>query len=191
MLRTDVPTHRLAPVLALVAVVCPVAAAATGCGATAASPLHSPYVQLTSGTYHGMSWQLFAWEQESKLCMALLPGGTDPDHLPTDKPSWPAAGGGGCAFDTRQPGSDHYVSSTGPAGSGFSYGPLPSQATQIKTATHEILVTRPLPRGKGLPSGRYWIHLMPAGWPSKAEGTALDAPQPLDAQGKKVPFKAF
>ena len=188
------PAHRLAyhPLLALAAVVGVAAASVSvsGCGSTGASPSHSPYVRLTSGTYHGTPWQLFAWEQKSKLCMELLPGGADPDH-PTAKPSWPAAGGAGCAFDARDPGSGYYAGSTGPAGSSFSFGPLPSQATQIKTATHEILVTSPLPRGKSLPSGRYWIHLMPAGWPSKAEGTALDIPQPLDASGKKVPFKAF
>jgi hypothetical protein len=175
----------------VLAAVVGLAAAGCGSGGThAASPAHSAYVQLTSGTYHGVAWQLFAWEHKSKLCMELLPGGADPGH-PSAKPSWPAAGGGGCAFDTADQGSGYYAGSTGPAESSFSYGPLPARATQIRTATHEILVSRPLPRGKGLPSGRYWIHLMPAGWPSKAEGTALDTPQPLDASGKKVPFTAF
>jgi hypothetical protein len=169
------------------------AVSVTGCGSTATSSAHgthTSYVRLTSGTYHGVPWQLFAWEQKSQLCMELLPGGADPGH-PQAGPSWPAAGGGGCAFDHRDPGSGYYASSTGPAGSGFSYGPLPARATQIRTATREILVTRPLPSGKGLPSGRYWIHLMPAGWPSEAEGNALDTPQPLDSRGQAVPFAAF
>jgi hypothetical protein len=175
--------------LALTAVAATVAAL-SGCGSTHASSEHSSYVQLTGGTYDGVPWGLFAWEQHSKLCMEVLPGGADPDH-PATTPSWRTGGGGACAFDARHSGTSYYASAPGPGRSNFSYGPLPTRATQIKTATSETLITRPLPAGKGLPAGRYWIHLMPAGWPSKAEGTALATPQPLDATGNKVPFRAF
>lgn len=161
-----------------------------GCSSADATPAHTRYVVLTSGMYHGTLWRLFAWEQQSELCMEVLPDGVDPGH-PSAHPSWPAAGGGGCGFNAHDPGSGYYASSTGPAGSSFSFGPLPPSATRIRTATHEVLGTRQFTPGMGLPSGRYWINLMPAAWPDKSEGTALDTPQPLDAHGQKVPFKDF
>lgn len=166
------------------------AIALPGCTSTHAGAEHTPYVRLTSGTYGGVPWELFAWEQHSRLCMEVLPGGAGPDH-PAATSSWRAGGGGGCAFDARDPGTSYYASAPGPGRSTFSYGPLPSGAARIRTATDETLITRALPAGKGLPAGRYWIHLMPAGWPGKAEGIALAAPQPLDATGRAVAFQAF
>jgi hypothetical protein len=72
-----------------------------------------------------------------------------------------------------------------------SFGPLPSDAVQIRVATDEILTTMPMPRGKGLPAGRYWINVTPAGGPGSALGPALFTPEPLDAHGQPVPFQAF
>lgn len=196
--RTQRPARTRVRTAAVAAVAAVCALAAAGCGSggpsggsSADSAAHSPYVRLTGGTYHGVGWQLVAWEQRSRLCMELLPAGASPDRPVSAEPSWPAAGGGGCAFDAKDPSSGYYASATGPAGSGFSYGPLPDRATRIRTAAHETLATSPLPRGKGLPSGRYWVHLMPAGWPTAAQGAALDMPQPLDARGADVAFRSF
>jgi hypothetical protein len=179
-------------VLALAAVAGVAATALSGCRASQADPAHTPYVKLDGGTYHGAAWGLWAWEQGSELCMMLVPAGVDPGR-PVDRssPTGPAAGGGGCGFDDKDPSGGFYTSSTGPDHSGWTFGPLPAAATGIRVATHEVLATKPLPAGKGLPAGRYWLHFEPAGWPGRAQGTALDTPQPLDAHGRKVAFAAF
>lgn len=159
--------------------------------ASASSPTssgHSPYVLLTSGSYKGIDWRLFAWQQQGHLCMELDPAGTDPDHRPAASS---AGGAGACQFDHSDPSSGYYASGPGPAGSAVSFGPLPDDATQIRVATHETLATASLPTGKGLPTGRYWINIMPAGWPTQTEGSALPTPQPLDANGGKVAFQSF
>jgi hypothetical protein len=152
------------------------------------SPAHSPYVVLTTGAYQGHAWQLFAWE-EGHLCMAFLPAGYDPDHLP---PASPPVGAGQCEFEKTQiPTSSYYDGGPGYVGSFEAFGPLPTDATQIRVATHEVLPTMPMPQGRGLPAGRYWINIMPAGWPAATQGAALDTPQPLDAQGRPVQFQDF
>ncbi|TDT95375.1 hypothetical protein EDD99_7203 [Streptomyces sp. 846.5] len=175
-----------------VALVAAVGTAIAGCGSSASKPQHTPYVELSSGSYQGSAWQLFAWQQDAQLCMALLPGGADPDHpSPSSGGSWAGAGGAGCAFNNHDSGTGYYAGSTGPAGSRFAYGPLPETATQIRVAANEILTTAQLPGGKGLPAGRYWIHLMAKDWPSATDGAALDTPQPLDARGGKVAFQDF
>lgn len=64
-----------------------------GCGsANASKPSHTPYTVLTSGTYQGSAWQLFVWDQAGRLCLDLLPGGSNPDRVTTPR-SWPAGGG--------------------------------------------------------------------------------------------------
>ncbi|MGC1405226.1 MAG: hypothetical protein WA938_00625 [Candidatus Dormiibacterota bacterium] len=151
-------------------------------------PEHSPYVVLTTGTYQGHAWQLFAWE-EGRLCMAFLPAGYDPAHMPSVSSP---VGAGQCEFEkTQNPTSSYYDGGPGYGGSFESFGPLPTDATQIRVATHEVLPTTLLPPAKGLPAGRYWINIMPAGWPTSAQGNALDVPQPLDAQGRPVQFQDF
>jgi hypothetical protein len=155
---------------------------------SAATPAHSPYVELTSGTYQGAGWQLYAWQQEGHLCMEFDPSGSNPDHKPTAGQS---AGAAACEFDRRNPSSGYYASGPGVAGSNVSFGPLPTSVVQIRVATHEVLPSAPLPGGQGLPAGRYWIHIMPPGWPTSADGTALDTPQPMDANSGSVPFQNF
>lgn len=156
-----------------------------------AKPSHTPYIRLSSGTYEGVSWQLFAWEQEHRTCMMILPAGSDPDHMPSDASgTW--QGGGGCGFDGSTPGSGYSIGALGPAGSGLSFGPLPVAATQIRVATHEVLPTTALPGGgSGLPPGRFWIEFTAPTGPSAAEGTFLPTPQPLDANGQPVTFQSF
>jgi hypothetical protein len=71
------------------------------------------------------------------------------------------------------------------------FGPLPSNATHIRVTTHTVIGTHPFPKGKGLPPGRFWLLVVGADWPTRAEGKELDNPQPLDSHGHRVPFKAF
>ncbi len=152
---------------------------------------HSPYVMLTNGTYQGTAWRLFAWKQGGYLCMELDPAGSsDPGNKPSASPGQ-SVGAGACEFDKRNPSGDYYTSGPGPAGSDASFGPLPTNASQIRVATHEILPTMPLPTAKGLPAGRYWINIIPVGWPTPTDGTALDTPQPIDISGKSVKFQSF
>ena len=148
---------------------------------------HSSYVLLTSGSYKGVDWRLFAWQQQGHLCMEFDPAGSDPAH----RLAASSAGAGGCKFDDSNPSTGYYASGPGPGGSAVSFGPLPSDATQIRVATHETLTAAPLPAGKGLPTGRYWINVMPAGWPAQTEGSALPTPQPLDTNGNTVTFQSF
>jgi hypothetical protein len=176
---------------AVVGIIASVGTVLTGCGSSNASkPPHTAYTVLTSGTFQGSAWQLFGWEQAGHLCMELLPAGSDPDHV-TPPRSWPAGAGGGCEFDKRDPSTGYFTGSPGPGRSSVSFGPLPDRATQIRVAANEILQTTPLPQGEGLPEGRYWIQLMPAGWPTRADGPALGTPQPLNSAGQPVDFQDF
>lgn len=164
-------------------------ATATGCGDNPDStPAHTPYTVLSSGTYHGASWQLFGWSQSGQLCLELLPRGSTP---PAASPApWPGAGGGACGFNSA-PSGGFSSGSIGPDGSDFAFGPLPLGATRIRVAAHEVVPTSLLPQSNGLPVGRFWILLMPAGWPTPADGAALDTPQPLDAHDRPVAFQVF
>lgn len=161
----------------------------SGCGDDQTTP-----VLLRSGTTQGVAWYLWAWELNGSLCISTgTPVGPDggeitpPDHAVT---------GGQCEFTDKYEGAAYYMSAEGgqdAAGDptvSLSFGPLPSNATQIKVADKLTLPTEPLPSGKGLPSGRYWV------WadkytPPASEGAVLDIPQPLDVQGKPVAFQDF
>jgi hypothetical protein len=159
-------------------------------GGPGASVAHSRYIAVATGSYRGADWVLFGWEQQSQLCLELLPGGTDPDHPPEESPP-SGFGSAGCGFNGTHPGSGWFTSGVGPAGSGVSFGPLPTTAMQIRVATHEVLPTQALPPGTGLPRGRFWIQFQPSGWPTAADGTALEQPQPLDPRGDPVPYQDF
>lgn len=160
-----------------------VAASALLAGCSNAS---SRYVLLTSGTYKGAGWQLFAWQQQGHLCMEVDQAGFDPDHQP---PVSAAPSAGACQFD-NSPSGGYYMMGPGPEGSMVSFGPLPSDAVQIRVAPDETLTTTPLPPGKGLPAGRYWINVTDTGGPATTSG-GFPTLVPLDAQGQPVPFQDF
>ncbi len=146
------------------------------------------WVTLTAGTYNGVQWELQASMSNGKLCMQLTgpAGQNDPVNSTAGYP-------GQCQFDRTCQLCSFTGGGIGPADSSVAYGPLPVDATQIRVATHEVLPTFPLPKGHGLPSGRYWVDIRPTNWPtaSPGDGTRLATPQPLDAQGHLVKFANF
>ena len=155
----------------------------------ASAPGHPPTrkVLLTSGTYRHVWWGVWAWEDGAgHLCLTMAGrGGPDATPKPRD------ADGGACGF-ARTPSYSHfYDSGPGPAGSYYNMGPVPRAATRIKVASRETLPTSPLPRGVGLPAGRYWVEILPASGLPSADGTSLRTLQPLDAAGQPVAFRAF
>lgn len=162
---------------------------------------HTPYVELTTGEFGAVGYHLLAWEQQDQLCMMVLPVHDDPDRLPpSGDPAVPWTGGGGCGFDHRHPDDGYVFGTTGPDGSTVSFGPLPAAATQIRLAADQAVTAYPFPAGQGLPAGRYWISVVPSagstgstgstGGNATGAGTPQD-PQPLDANGRPVPFQDF
>ncbi|MBR7832724.1 hypothetical protein KDL01_05600 [Actinospica durhamensis] len=161
----------------------------SGCGAGQTTP-----VLLRSGTTLGLAWYLWAWEQKGSLCMSTgTAAGPDGGDI-TPPPN--AVEGGQCEYTDKYPAATYYMSAEGGTDGkddftvSLVFGPLPSDATHIKVATHLTLTTQPFPSGKGLPTGRYWV------WvdtyvPPASVGTVLDVPQPLDNQGKPVAFQIF
>ena len=180
--RSAAPTRLTAAMAA-----CGLALLMSGCS-HASSVQPTRQVLLTSGTSQGVWWGVWAWEGGAgHLCMAMAGrDGPNAAHPPPQD-----AAGGACGF-ARTPSYPHFVDSgRGPAGSGFSMGPLPPDATQIRVAAKEILPTEPLPRGVGLPPGRYWVEIVPAAGRPSADGRVLDTPQPLNAAAQPVAFKKF
>lgn len=118
--------------------------------------------------------------------MELQPQGSDPDH--PDIAS--VLGGGGCGFD-KSPSGGYFSGAPAARASTVAFGPLPTTATRIRVSTREVLTTSPLPTGVGLPTGRFWFQVLPAGWPTPADGAALDTPEPLSATGEPVAFTDF
>lgn len=169
-------------------------AAACSGGGGRGGPAHgtvsarSPQVLLTHGSRNGIRWGLWAWEQPQNgrrvLCMDL----SGPDrYAAAGAPGVPPTGG--CAFNDRSPGSGYYASGLGPgSGTSVSFGPLPVRAATIRVAGI-TLPTYPLPSGRGLPRGRYWIRFAS----SRVTGTTApsSSPVPLDAHGHRVPFQPF
>ncbi|HSY15021.1 MAG TPA: hypothetical protein VK816_03465 [Jatrophihabitantaceae bacterium] len=145
------------------------------------------WVTLTTGTYKGVVWKLDAQEYGGRLCLSLddAKGGGDRG----------AAEGGysaGCGFDDKETGQNGDLGGgMGPVDSQIDYGPLPSNATQIRIATNKVIPTGLLPTGKGLPAGRYWVFVYAPDWLTPAVGKPLDPPQPLNARGKPVAYKNF
>ena len=171
------------------------AAAAAVCGpavllgACSAPPAPQPTRQilLTSGITDHVWWGVWAWEQGGSLCMEIA-GRPGPNAA--SEPSQDARGGA-CGF-ARTPTYPHFIDSgPGPAGGYYNMGPLPSDAVQIRVSTKVVLPTEPLPRGVGLPAGRYWVQILPAAGLPASDGAPLKTPQPLNASGQPVPFKKF
>ncbi|MGW7546404.1 hypothetical protein ACWGKQ_35640 [Streptomyces sp. NPDC054770] len=153
-------------------------------GCSAKGPHLPDYVVLSKHVTHGVHWQLDAYLSDEGLCLTV------------DSPKGPEVGGdwssGGCGFDSS-PSGGYWSGGQEPGAENATvvYGPLPDNATAIKVASHTVVKSVPFPHGSGLPSGRYWFFIEPPGWPSKADGTLLTTPQPMDKQGKKVAFKKF
>lgn len=150
----------------------------------AASATSAPTIVIANGEYDGNPWYLLAYTDKTsgQLCMYASS---------TPKLSQASGvSGGQCGFYSG-PGVNYYFSAQGLGDAVIDFGPLPQDATQIRVATHEVLATTPLPSGKGLPAGRYWMHIAPANWPQPQDGSALTEPQPLNAQGAAVPFSSF
>jgi hypothetical protein len=175
--------------LAAVGIVLGTGAAVSGCGSSGTSP-----VLLASGTTQGVDWYLWAWEQGGSLCMSTgTAAGPDGGSI---TPSPDAMTGGQCEYDQKYPDSSYFMSADGgnsPSGDSTAalvFGPLPSDAVRIKVASRLTLTTQPFPAGKALPAGRFWVWAGPY-QPPASDGTVLDTPQPLNAQGKPVAFQDF
>ncbi len=141
------------------------------------------WVVLHSGSYQGVGYQFDASLDDGRLCLELFG---------TVSPKDTSAGyAGQCEFDTRWATSAYWGSGEGPGNSTAAFGPLPTNATQIKVATHEVLQTFLFPKRDYLPAGRYWLDLTSPSWPAPADGAALDVPQPLNAHGQPVNFTRF
>jgi hypothetical protein len=155
-------------------------------GAGASSPHKGAWVELRSGTYRGTPWRLDARYSQGQLCISV------------DSPKGPAdvlhGFAGACGFENApDKGADYFASGPGPGPDAafVNYGPLPSEATSVRVATHEIVPSYPFPAVAGLPKGRYWIDIEGLRWPSPDQGKALLRPQPLDAQGNPASFTKF
>lgn len=151
-------------------------------------------VMLASGTTEGVVWYLWGWESAGSLCMATGTAAGPVGGSITLAPQ--AMGGGQCGFDNKQPDSSYFGgaeaggSPTEQPTAALTFGPLPTRAARIKVAADLILTTRPLPSGKGLPAGRFWVWAGPFD-PPASEGAVLDTPQPLDDENHPVAFQNF
>jgi hypothetical protein len=176
-------TAAFAAVLAAVAVLLN----CTACSSAGTAVKSTPHVLLTSGTYNNVWWGVWAWTEGNSLCMAMAgqggPGAASPGAQD--------ASGGQCGFANYPNEPSYFDSGPGPSGSSFSLGPLPASATQVRVASGEILPTQAFPPGDGLPGARYWVEIIPASGVPAADGTVLKTPQPLNAAGQPVAFKAF
>ena len=153
-------------------------------GCSTKGPHLPDYVVLSKHVTHGVRWQLDAYLGDDGLCLTV-----DGPRGPEVSGDWSS---GGCGFDSS-PSGGYWSGGQEPGDeNGFVvYGPSQDKATAIRVASHTVVKTIPFPRGSGLPSARYWLAIEPPGRPSKAEGTLLSTPQPLDKQGKNVAFKKF
>ncbi|MHA6759775.1 hypothetical protein [Streptacidiphilus sp. PAMC 29251] len=171
---------KAATVLAVLAVLAP--AGLTGCSAQGPA-----YVVLTKQSTFGVNWQLDARaDGKHGLCLTV-----DDARGPGSGVSWTS---GACGFDLKPPDDDYYADAPAPGSDTLpiTFGPLPERAVRIRIATNVVIPTYPLPAGKGLPAGRYWIFTPPSSaWPDQAQGTVLATPVPLDAAGNPVPFESF
>ncbi|MFJ2958882.1 hypothetical protein OG896_32135 [Streptomyces sp. NBC_00669] len=144
------------------------------------------YTVLQRYVTGGVHWQLDAYidaDQDGSFCMSL-DDSRGPDHSAT----LPWANGA-CGFDGSDSGG-YYGGGQAPGRNAFaSYGPVPDAAVGVRVSTEEVVPTHPLPKGHGLPDGRYWVVYQPASWPGK--GARSVDPQPLDASGRKVAFTTF
>jgi hypothetical protein len=129
---------------------------------------------LDSGIYQGVDWELSALMSDGHLCMALA------------APNAPIAPfSSQCQFDASLPIATEYASGLGPSDSTAFYGPAPMTAAFAALDANSVVATKPFPNAAGLPVGRYWISLLPAGM------KATTKPTLLDANHKIVAFQPF
>jgi hypothetical protein len=169
------------------------AATLTGCSSTAPAPDgQDNAVLVDSGTVDNVSWDLWAWEDNGRLCM-----GMGNQSGPTTARNTAAAGGmsgSQCGFNAKKQGATYYVSAAnggnGPPTVALLFGPVPSAAVSIQVTGKITLKTEVFPGGAGLPTANYWVWPGPY-QPPASDGTLLPVPRPLDAHGRAVAFQAY
>jgi hypothetical protein len=124
----------------------------------------------------GQRWKLVAFEQDHQLGLDL------------DSPSGYNYSGQ-ISFAASRDYSYYWGEGLGPANSTFYYGPVPGSAVMVRLTApgHRPLLVRtvPLPAGRGLPAGRFFIIRSPSSVSVSWRVT------PLDAAGHRVAFRAF
>lgn len=158
--------------------------AAAGCGTARPAPSgqhatgrHPDRTVLARGqAASGLRWQLVAWEQNHQLGLDL---------------ESPAGHGysGQVSFAASRDYSYYWGEGLGPGNSTFYYGPVPSSAVMVRLTApgHQPILVRtaPLPAGRGLPAGRFFV-IQPPGSVALTWWVT-----PLDAAGRKVAFSDF
>jgi hypothetical protein len=151
----------------------------SACSSTAAPDGEADAVLIDSGTTANIGWDLWAWEDDGQLCM-----GMGDESAPNSTQNAAAPGqlsGSQCGFNDKTEGKTYYVSAqnagNGPPTVALLFGPVPAAAVSVQVTSKITLKTTDFPSGAGLPSVRYWVWAGPY--------------QPLDAQGKAVPFQAY
>jgi hypothetical protein len=124
----------------------------------------------------GLRWKLVAWEQDRQLGLDL------------ESPSGHGFSGG-VGFAATRDYSYQWVDGLGPGNSDFYYGPVPGSAVMVRLTApghRPVLVrTAPLPAGRGLPAGRFFVIQSPSSVSVSWSVT------PLDAAGHRVAFRDF
>ena len=124
----------------------------------------------------GQRWKLVAFEQGHRLGLDLdSPSGYDYS--------------GQIRFAASRDYSYYWGEGLGPGNTVFYFGPVPNSAVTIRLTApghRPVLVrTAPLPAGRGLPAGRFFVVQSPSSvWVSWWV-------TPLDAAGHRVAFRAF
>jgi hypothetical protein len=169
------------------------AAVLTGCSSTAPAPDgQDDSVLIESGTTDGVGWNLWAWEDGSRLCMGM--GNRSGPYTSRNGVAAGEMFGRQCGFNAKTQGTTYYVSATngtnGQPTVALLFGPVPSAAVSVQVTSKITLKTAAFPSGAGLPNARYWFWAGPY-QPPASDGTLLAVPKPLDAHGKTVAFQAY
>jgi hypothetical protein len=148
-------------------------------------------VLIDSGSTGGIGWDLWAWEDNTQLCLGM---GTQAGPYTARNPaSADSMTGSQCGFSGKK-GTTYYASAqntgNGPPTVALLFGPLPQAATAIQVTSKITLKTAALPTGAGLPSARYWVWAGPY-QPPASDGTPLPIPKPLGAAGKAIAFQTY
>jgi hypothetical protein len=169
------------------------AAVLTGCSATAPAPDgQDNAVLVDSGTTENVAWNLWAWEDGSRLCMGM--GNRSGPYTSRNTISPGQMSGSQCGFNAKTQGTTYYVSaSNGTDGQptvALIFGPVPAAAVSVQVTSKITIKTEAFPSGASLPNANYWYWAGPY-QPPASDGTLLAIPKPLDAHGKAVAFQAF